>query len=467
MYKYLKIFSIIVPLSIAAVGCKKLDDFGDTNVNPGSTTSPIVGALLTNVQSGVAGFAAETRGGLYCQYFSETQYPEASLYAAPQFNFDGTYAGPLYDLQNIILQKTSVNQSAVAKILKSYIYWTITDKFGDIPYSQALIGNATPKYDTQEAVYKGLIADLTAAVSEFNTTSVITGDIIYKGDVASWKRLGNSLRLLMALRLSKKYPTSSDYAALQFKAALADAGGVIADNTQNFTVAYPGGNFRNPWFVTYEGRSDFAQSKFFTDLVGSLGDARQASFGTSTVGVPYGLIRVDAVAFTNANANWSRILKGDKTPENSPVVIVSAAQVFLARAEAADRGWTTENLTTTYEAGIKASFAQWGYTASTAYLTQSSVALSAAAGTAANLQTIATQRYLALYPNGLEGWSEWRRTGFPVLTPAPAATSVSKQIPRRFIYGTNEYGSNAVAVKAAAALIPGGDVQDSKVWWDR
>ncbi len=456
-----------MPLSIAAVSCKKLDDFGDTNVNPGSTTKPIVGALLTNVESGVAAFASETRGGLYCQYFSETQYTDVSLYATPQLNFDGTYASSLYDLQNIILQKVSVNQSAVAKILKSYIYWTITDKWGDIPYSEALQGNSTPKYDTQEAVYKGLIADLTSAVGEFNTSSTITGDVIYKGDVPSWKRLANSLRLLMALRLSKKYPTSSDYAATQFKAALADAAGIITDNTQNFTVAYPGGNFKNNWYNTYDGRSDYAQSQFFTSLVGSLGDARQAAFGSSTVGVPYGLVRDAAVAFTNANANWSKILSDANRAENSPVVIVSAAQVFLARAEAADRGWTTETLNTVYEAGVKASFAQWGYTASSAYLTQPDVALSAAAGTAANLKNIATQRYLATYPNGLEGWSEWRRTGFPELTPTKDAVSVSKQIPRRYTYGTNEYGSNVVAVKAAAALIPGGDVQDSKVWWDR
>ena len=68
---------------------------------------------------------------------------------------------------------------------------------------------------------------------------------------------------------------------------------------------------------------------------------------------------------------------------------------------------------------------------------------------------------------GHGGWSEWRRTGIPALTPTTNAVSASKLIPRRYTYGANEYGSNAVAVKAAAALIPGGDVQDSKVWWDR
>jgi hypothetical protein len=101
-----------------------------------------------------------------------------------------------------------------------------------------------------------------------------------------------------------------------------------------------------------------------------------------------------------------------------------------------------------------------------AYKTQAAVALGAP-GTASNLGKIAIQEYIASYPDGLRGWDIWRRTGFPVLTPAAAATNASKQIPRRFAYAVGEYTSNKAAIEAAVALLPGGDTQDAKVWWDQ
>jgi hypothetical protein len=108
---------------------------------------------------------------------------------------------------------------------------------------------------------------------------------------------------------------------------------------------------------------------------------------------------------------------------------------------------------------------QWGATSSqiSTYLAQATVDY----GTTDHLSKIGTQRWIALYPDGTQGWCEWRRTGFPVLTPSAYAVNSSKLIPRRYVYGTNEYALNDVAVKAAAAAIAGGDTQDAKVWWDK
>jgi hypothetical protein len=464
-----------------ATGCDKVKDFGNTNLNPNGTTSPILGALLTNVEAGIGGYAAQTRGGTYCQYLSETQYSDVSLYSLPQVDFGGEYAGALNDLQNIITTNSSANMTAVARILKAYIFWTLTDRWGDVPYTEALTGKSTPKYDTQETIYKGNISELTAAIAQFNTTSVITGDIIFSGDIAKWKKTANSLRMLMALRLSKKYPGASDYAATQFKAALADAAGSIAANADNFTIKYPGGSFKNNWYNTYDGRKDFGESATMTTLMGSFSDGRQSAFGgatedysaanwdqTSNIGVPYGWTRAKVDPWTAANPTWARVLRGDLRQQDDPLVIVSASQVLLARAEAADRGWTTENAATMLQNGVNASFSQWGVAAPPAsYFTQTGVVFTSPTGTGANLKQIATQRYIATYPNGLQGWSEWRRTGFPVLTPAPDALNPSKQIPRRYTYGQGEYATNANEVKAKAAAMPGGDTQDAKVWWDQ
>ncbi len=461
---------LVLPLALGVLltSCKRYSsDFGDTNVNPAATTNPILPALLTNVEAGLGGYGAQTRGGLYCQYFSETQYTDASLYSIPQLSFEGEYSGSLMDLQNIINVNTSNNMSQVARILKAYIFSTITDRWGDIPYSKALKGDKTPSFDKQEDVYRGCVKELTEAENAFNTTSSISGDIIYGGDVAKWKKLANTLRLRLAIQVSKRFPSSTGWAATEFRAALADAAGTITTNADNFVVNYPGGNFRSPWFSLYDGRKDFGESDKMVALVGSLGDARQSAFGSSTIGVPYGRVRGFVDPWCQANPNWARILSDANRPQNGSVVLVSAAETHLLRAEAADRGWTTEDMNTLYQAGIAVSHAQWGIAApGSSYYTQSGVALASPAGTGANISRIAIQQFIAAYPDGLRGWCIWRRTGFPALTPAPDAVNASRQIPRRYTYGTTSYATNTTAVTAAASAI-GGDTQDTKVWWDQ
>src|SRR5258708_3406099 len=154
-------------VGLAVPSCKKIDDFGNTNQNPGATTSPVTSALLTNVLSTVAAYTWDAGGittisGLYCQYFSETQYTDISIYNTEKPNRDFYYApygnsytssGALYSLKKIIDFNTdpktatvaaangsNANQIATARILKAYIFSMITDSYGDIPYSKALQG---------------------------------------------------------------------------------------------------------------------------------------------------------------------------------------------------------------------------------------------------------------------------------------------------------------------------------------
>jgi hypothetical protein len=492
----MKLFNkISFPFAFAAVlftGCDKLKDFGDTNVDPNRTTTPNTAALLTNVLASIPGRATQITPGYFCQYFSETQYPASSLYVLPQFDFDGIYAGAMYDCQNIINTNTNPttavaatangsnnNQIAIARILKAYYYWTITDAWGDAPYSEALTGgeNKFPKYDKQEDIYKGILAELKLAISQFDAGLIVKGDIVYSGDVAKWKRLANSLRLLVAMRMSKKYPSSGQFAANEFVAALADPAGTIASNADNFSVKYPGGSYNNPWFLQYDSRKDLGQANTFVTLLTGLGDKRQLNnvYGSSQIGVPYGRNR-DYMNNTWGSVfsadQWSRVLDPSLRTSSGRIDIVHAAAVLLSRAEARERGWTN-NVTepssakTLYENAITASHTQWGLTTIDAagYIASGSIGYGTV--TQENLNKIALQKYIALYPDGLQGWSEWRRTGIPVLTPAQDASNSGGKIPRRFVYGTNDYSTNKVNVSAAAALLSGGDSQDAKVWWDQ
>ena len=480
-----KIGVLALGICLLSTSCSKMEDFGDTNVNPGATNSPITSALLTNVLTGIGAFASSNTSSLYCQFYSETQYPDISCYSSNAATPMGNYSGSLYDLQNIIINNSddatkavaslngsNANQIQIARILKVYIYWVMTDRWGDIPYSKALLGDPNVDFDTQESIYKDMIKELTEAVAKFDNGAPIKGDIAYNGDISKWKKLANSMRMLMALRLSKVYPAASDYAATQFKAALADGAGSIAVNSDNFTLNYPGSNFKNPYYNMYDGRKDYGESETMTSLLASLGnDARQTVFGAtlngeaSSKGVPYGRNRDFLITWTASNPDYTYVFAPTYRAEKSPLAIVRAASVLLARAEAADKGWTAESVTTLYTNGVNASYDQWGLALPAgSYFANPNVSLGA---TGTNAQKIAIQQYVAYYPDGIQGWSNWRRTGFPALIPAPNGTNTPKVIPRRFMYGTTDYSLNATGVAAAVTKISGGDKMDSKVWWDK
>src|SRR5437762_14341443 len=110
--------AVIFLLSVSS--CSKIDEFGNMNQNPNSPTQPVTSGLLTNVLAGMASYEWDGGGvvtveGLYCQYFSETQYTDASAsYSKPTFNWDGYYAGPLEDLQTIINFNSDPNTAAIA-----------------------------------------------------------------------------------------------------------------------------------------------------------------------------------------------------------------------------------------------------------------------------------------------------------------------------------------------------------------
>lgn len=480
--KYIMLVGLGAAL-LTTSGCvKHLGDFGSMNNNPNATTAPIPSALLTNALNGLnsgvfdqGGF--RTVNGLYAQYFSETQYTDASRYAKQTFNFDGFYSGVIYDLQNIINYNSDAataataanfgsnkNQIAIARIVKAFYFWQLTDTWGDIPYTKALKGEGAIQYDTQDVIYKDLLKELKEAVAQFESAGLaIKGDILYGGDVSKWKKFANSMRLLISLRMSKADPNTGK---TEFAAALADAGGVIDAAADNAKLTPPGGTYQNVFYNYYNvvQRFDYAESKTVTDILQANNDPRIAAFGSSSVGFPYGLTRTDAVIFANANVNYAKVLEPSRRTETSPTYLIASEDVKLARAEAAVLGWTAENAVVLYADAIAASWTRWGvYNATTlaTYLLQPNIALGVN-----NQQKIALQQWLAFYPNGTQGFSIWRKNGVPTLTPAPGTTT----IPRRMTYGPNESSLNPTNYATASARYTdatGTDSQFGRVWWDK
>ncbi|RFZ91952.1 SusD/RagB family nutrient-binding outer membrane lipoprotein [Mucilaginibacter conchicola] len=495
MKKYLNKILVVFVAAAVLTSCKKITD--DMNVSPNQPDVLSTGyGINSAIQwlGGTGGGNATTNinsaaGELYSQYLSETFYTNESRFALAQYDYQGYYTGPIADLNQVIRFNTdpalkdaittlnfgsNANQIAVARILRAFVFLTVTDRWGDVPYSEALKGlsELTPKFDTQKDIYTALFKELTEAQAQFDNGGLYE-DILFQGDVTKWKHWANSLRAVMALRLSKIDETTG---SAEFKKAVAD--GLMTSNQDNATYKYLGElNNENPWFGNYRNRYDYGPSALVINTLKANADPRLEVYADTTstgtiVGLPYGTSGSALGAFKIGN----RKVKGNISQigpayasQSSPTVWTSYAQILFAQAEAAHLGWITGGdgqAATLYNKGITASLAQNGITeaATATYLAKPGVVFDA---TKAEEQII-TQKWLANYlGNGWESWAEYRRTGFPVLLdPVPTALNADKHIPRRQQYPQSENDLNKTNYNEVVAR-QGPDALNTHIWWDK
>lgn len=476
-----------ITISFAAlllfVGACKPSEFDDTNVDPNNPSSPNTALLLTSAirnlgsqTAGITGFEKD----LYPQYLSEIQYTNASRYFNRVFDYNPIYNGPLEDLQTIYTLNTSsekeasyvkiggsnANQIAIARILKAFYFLHLTDRWGDIPYSEALKGSEVllPKFDRQKDVYTSLFKELKEAAGQFDG-GAISGDILFNGDFENWKSWAISLRMVMALRLSKVDPTTGK---AEFTAAMSD-GAPILSNDQNAVFRFlADANNQNPYYNNYLSRKDYAVSEPFINQLVSISDPRLPVFANKTTdgnqykGMPYGLVTGAGYSIRNVS------LIGDAfSAQDAPVDITTAAQMNFVLAEAAKLGWISggDGLASDYyNKGIQASLDEYGVGSSyTAYVGQAAIAYSMNDG----LQKIITQKWIAGFMgNGYEAWADYRRTGFPVLSPGPSPQSPDGQIPRRQQYPTTENDLNKANYNTVIQA-QGPDLLNTRIYWDK
>ncbi|RYD81200.1 MAG: SusD/RagB family nutrient-binding outer membrane lipoprotein [Sphingobacteriales bacterium] len=463
--------SIILLACFFAMGCNK---FGDMNINPNLPSQASGTQLIANAALSLPGLSSSPSGVFAAQYLSETQYPGASLYPEGGTSFYGLYQGPLMNLETVIKSTTLsategpvVNQVAVAKILKAYFLWHATDRWGDLPMSEAFLGSEdfTPKYDTQAEIYNALFTLLDEANTAI-VTGNLTNEIIYGGDVAKWKKLGNTIRLLMALRLSKIDATKG---ALEFNKALTQ--GVMTANADNLVFKHlADANNQNYWYgqVENQNRKWWALSSLLVNIMKPVNDPRlpiygqPATTGGQFTGLPFGTI-----AGMPNTTNYS--LMGTAIyAQNAPVSLVTYAQLLFAKAEAAKLGWITGGDTDAkinYDLALEQSVRQWKNNDTSGLGVMRLSAAVAYAPTTA-LEQIATQRWVHLFMHGYEGWAEWRRTGYPAL--ASPVGEPTRAVPRRNAYPATELFNNTDNYKEAIQRqFAGADLITGRVWWDK
>lgn len=465
-------------LTVAIIGilcsCTKFGDINERNDRPVTVTNR---QLLQYAMRQLAATVETPYGELYVQHLSEKEYSDAQRYNTINFNFSGWYADPMMNLEQIInatnfnlTEGSQANQLAVARILKAYFMWHITDRWGDLPYTDALkgIGNLTPRYDLQKDIYYALFTELKEAANMIDAGLKVQGDLIYpSGDMTNWKKLANSIRLLMALRLSKADP---DKGKTEFNDAL--AGGVFTSNADNFVYKHiaeaANENYWYSVFVTL-ARRWYCISKPMVDYMKPYGDVRLPIFADANesgeyVGMPYGLQAPQTVPAGTVSYLGSAVRKQD-----SQNFLVTYAQVLFAKAEAAlpAMGWIAggdAEAKVNYDLAIEQSVRQWNNNSTTglaAMMASPTVAYSPVSA----MQQIGYQRWVHLYLSGYEAWAEWRRTGYPVLIPAP--DNNNKPIPRREAYQANEALINTKNFNEAVQRLGGTNDLNGRVWWDK
>jgi hypothetical protein len=507
-------YFIFSALLLFSVSCD--NDFPEINTNPYAVTKIDPALVLAGAQRTHLGtWQAEHT---IVQHFVNAYNTGATL----GFNFnedvddmsrpkwDQSYTGPVRNLQQaltILGEDTElVNLRNIIRIWKVQVFMGLVDSYGDIPYFEAgrAVSDALffPTYDDDAAIYDALYTELKDAVATLDPGGdFVSADLFYgtKGknatanatdQVARWKKLGNSLLLRLGMRYSKVNPSKA-----QSIAAEAFAGGVMASNADNAYVKYDGTLFTQDENNNLRNFSNFYYAaQPFVDQLKSTSDPR-AKFVIATFadpgavnndpnpdvtlanqfGVPIGVTNIELGKAPyrgprGTGLNYSQMNIWTIASPAAPDFWVTYAQTLLLLAEAAHRGWITGSAQTYYENAIRADMQVYAlYPGTTpipdsevdAYLAQPNVAFSAARA----LELINTQYWVINIRNGTEAFANFRRSGFPALSPNLYNTKLQGGFARRLSYPNHESSSNAPSYQAAVTAI-GGDVLTARVFWD-
>lgn len=413
-------------------------------------------------------------------------------------------------LTNLGPTTTRVNLKSMIRIWKAQVFMGLVDAYGDVPYSEA--GKAVsdvvfyPKYDDDAVIYADLYKELKESIAALSTSADFVPEDLFYGtkaqpstktadataQVAKWKKLGNSLLLRLGMRYSKLDPAKA-----QTIVAEAFAGGVMTSNADNAHVKYDGTLYTHADNAVLRNFSQFnyAAEPFVNQLKSTV-DPRgrfilanfpdpgnvAATPNPDTVlanqyGVPIG-VEDNAVprGKRGSGLNYSQVNVWTIAAPNAPEFWVTYAQTSLLLAEAAKRGWIPggdAQAKTYYENGIIADMdaislypgtTTISVSDKTAYLAHPLVAYNATDA----IKLINTQYWIVSIRNGTEAFANFRRTGYPALTPNPVrgALGTTEDFVRRLSYPDVEASANTANYNAAKTAI-GDDKLSTRVFWDK
>lgn len=414
----------------------------------------------------------------YVQHWTTTQYLDEPRYnmtsrLIPQNVWQTLYRDVLVDLMEskrlveedqLTPGEVKNNQLAQIEIMEVYAWSVLVNTFGNVPYSQALDpDNSLPVYDDAATVYGQILTRLNSALGLVSTgaSGFEEGDVLYGGDMESWLKFANSLKLKLAMVIADANPGE---ARSLIEAA---APHVFTGNADNAVFPYlsapPNNNpisaNINPLFTA---RQDYVAANTLVDAMNGLEDPRRQYYFTQVNGAYIG----GRYGFPNSYSDFSTINTTITAPTFEALLLDYSEVAFLL-AEAVERGFAVGGSAQEhYNSAVTASFTYWGgaeaSSLASAYLTRPAVSYAASGDWK---EKIGVQKWIALYNRGYDAWLEWRRLDAPVLLPPSVEGAGTLVVPKRMIYPINEQTLNGTN-RAAAGEAIGGDIGATKLWWD-
>ena len=520
--KFKNIYLIVATFIVVAIAsCKK--ELTNVNTNPNSITADKYdpNLLLTTVQlmytgaNVFGGSAWATKwGGVAC-FIQHTASTNLGFYYGDKYlnnitamgeMFQDSYSTevqPAVELYQLTANKPQYrNLHQMARIMKAMVFEQITDLYGDIPYFHAGLGYYEriyqPAYDKQQVIYADLLKEVSQAVDSLDENAdKPTGDVIYQlaGDqIGEWKKFGNSLLLRMAMRLTRVDPTTAQSYVTKV------VGNTMQSNADNAIVQHQDGNQltqnRDALEIFGNDSTDLKLSRVFVNVMKNNSDPRLPVvawiYSTDTngnitaddnaadqIGMPPGYIvggtnpainiaKVDSFPKTGI-AGYSR-LNNNILYTAAPSLILTYAETEFLLADAAKRWGIGGDPAIHYKNAVLAAVTQLSAYGAAATISDagaltyySKVAYNDAVG----LDQINTQYWLCTLMDEYESWCNWRRSGYPLLTPTNYPGNVTNgTIPRRLTYPPSQKITNGPSYNAEIAGLTGGDKMTTRVWWD-
>lgn len=514
-----KLTSLLCAGVLIVSSCSE-QDLLDLNVNKNAAEDIDMQYLFSLGTLRIGGEHENTRANLlYAAPMIQHLASVAGYFSGDKYFYSAGYSGAYMESHypNVILLFSEVlrntaddpneaNLNAAATIMRAFDLLRMTDMYGDIPYTQAgygLVGqeNWFPAYQPQKEVYYKIIDDLRIARDKFSPSARSLGsqDFIYQGDIDKWKKFANSILMRMALRMSNVDPEKAKEVFIE-----ANNSGAFENNSDIAFIHYapgPQGINRNGLSDGYWGNRKYSKdckiSETFIDWMekngdprkmivsGGLGDPEDPSTWITDpdkqVGMPNGYTSTtlkEAVPAGVLSRFPDEPVHNFSMPNlkyldwDDPYYLISYAEVELMKAEAALNKWIDSNAEMHFNAGVTAAIDAWTYfdgsfevkpAAIDAYIKGRGFS---SASEQEKRKLIGEEYWAATFLNDIESWSNWRRTGYPVLEPTQDPNAFEGNfIPRRLRYWESEIGSNPENYKAAKDRM-GGDLFATKVWWD-
>ena len=501
----------VIALAFMALSCEK--DFEEINTNSVDPTSASVNPvfLLNNaiINTSFSNAQLIYDLGVVQQVIS----PNSGVLTGANYNQDNRdvtddhwvkyYENVIKNTGDILGQlqldeaQENPNLQSMTRLVRALAFMILTDEYGDIPYSEAGKGIyeqiVLPKYDAQEDIYMDLVNEVKEAVAGFNGSAKMeTGEVMYSGDIAKWRRFGNSLLLRLGMHLTEVNP-----ALAQQIVSDAFAGGIMQSNEDNYVIRHDN-NYRNDngALLNATEANNIYLVDTFIDFLQESEDPRLGALAiryvsatsgpeqtqengitdsADQIGMPIGYDNGSIVAVAQdlglpSFYAFTQIDRYRVAKQAAPMFVVTHSQTQLLLAEAAVRGWVTGQPSTYYNAGVRAHMELMVQYDPASEIPSADIDAYLAANpfNAANaLEQIGEQYWVSCFLNGPEAFANFRRTGFPNLAPNTyPSQDISGDFINRLTYPNSEVATNNNNLSEAVARM-GADNLDTKVWWDK